>query len=569
VGVRESRRVAFSGRGKLTLLLAAVAFGGLVPGAARAGDTFPVVTPVVHLATADGAATAGIVRCETLRPDSLLRAPLGSDAAVRRALALLERRITLADEEMLRAPDGTVIRFTSRSGAFDRLDPTDADADGRADLLQATLAGLDEARQLLAGRLELPAPAGLEVLLAELGNGAECILVPGADGSVPTKLLLDASPRGGADGLRRAAAHEYAHAVALEASRRFPEPWAEALATWTTLVLDGGPDAATAELFSRRIRRLADGLNVDDPVLAAGNALWLAFLDEAYGPVAVRLTIQELAAGGSVSVALDRALRRASRDDLTTAFREFHLWALLVGERADGHHLSFAAALEAPEFSSSTEGLPALSVLADPAVAPLGASQVLLRPQVAEGGMRLHFEGEFTADWDADLVLFREDGSKFRLPLKLVEGRGDTTIPLEGVASAWLLIRNLGGEASGERRYSYAAHREPGYPFELDLFEAAPAGADASGVLVSWETASEQRLLGFNVLRSREDGGPVVAVNPLWVPALGDAQTPTAYRYLDRSAEPGVAYLYRIQGITIDGLTSETDTVAVQPVSSE
>ena len=53
----------------------------------------------------------------------------------------------------------------------------------------------------------------------------------------------------------------------------------------------------------------------------------------------------------------------------------------------------------------------------------------------------------------------------------------------------------------------------------------ATAGEKTSGVLVSWETLSERRLVGFNVVRTRDDSDEVVRVNPIWVPAVGDAAT--------------------------------------------
>ena len=102
--------------------------------------------------------------------------------------------------------------------------------------------------------------------------------------------------------------------------------------------------------------------------------MWLSFLSEFYGPTAVRATLQELGRGGPVAIALDRGVRSLdSGDDLASAFREFHLWTILVGERDDEQHFSFAADIAAPGFASDAEGLPALSVQTDPAIAPLSS----------------------------------------------------------------------------------------------------------------------------------------------------------------------------------------------------
>ena len=82
------------------------------------------------------------------------------------------------------------------------------------------------------------------------------------------------------------------------------------------------------------------------------------------------------------------------------------------------------------------------------------------------------------------------------------------------------------------------------------------------------ETATEQDLVGFNVLRVRESGGDEVAINPVWIPALGNHTQQTAYHYLDATAQPGVAYVYRVQGITRRGLTRESDAIIVRPGAS-
>jgi hypothetical protein len=427
--------------------------------------------------------------------------------------------------------------------------------------VQATLAGLDDAKGVLHGRLGLPEPGALEVLLVELGGDLDGYVIPG---DRRTRLVLDASPAGGVAGARRAAAHQYAHAMAVELYPQFPSEWAEALATWTAAAVDGSPDPAARGLIAHRLRHLGAGLAATSLDLAAGNAVWFAFLDEAYGAGAVRLTLDELASGAPVAVALDRALRRATTVDLAAAFREFHLWSVLVGPDSDGRHFSFADQLAPPGFASRTRGLPALSVQSDPPVAPLGAVRVGVAPESARGGLSIRFEGEFSAAWDVDVVLLREDGSKHRLAMPLLDGRGDVTVPLDGLADVWLLVRNLHSDADAPRRYTYATHREPDFPFSLTTLEASAVERPGGGILLAWETGSEQQLVGFNVLRVLEDGGSPSVVNPVWIPAMGDSTTPTAYRYLDRSTEPGVAYVYRIVGITSDGLTSSSEPLTIR-----
>jgi len=548
----------------LILLLGTLfALAGTTIGGVR--EPFPENRPTTR-AEAEALVTGQLAtaNCLTPRIQALGKPPFGSSPTVRRALALLRHRPFAATQSIRSGPEDSRVFYTTRADAFDRIAPADHDGDGEPDLLEQVLYGLDQAHALLVERLGMNAPPALDVVLLELGPDLRGYLVPVEPHASQATLVLDASPGSDADATRREAIHQYAHAVALAASPRFPRAWAEALANWATMTVDGGPDDAMIARLSENIDRLGAGLDSADPNLMAGKALWLAFVEHAYGPVAVRLTVQELASSTDVVSALGRAVGRVSGDDLAAAFREFHLWTILVGPLADRHHFPFARRLEATNFASVTEGLPALSVQADPGVAPWGAAQVRILPEYRDGGLSIRFDGEFGARWEADLLLVERTGTLRRLPIELsAAGRGEVTVPLEEVAEALILIRAGGSDDDVARRYTYSAHREPGYPFDLAFLEARSVDAPDEGVLVSWETRSEQQLLGYNVLRSRREGGPEVVANPVWVPALGDAGSATSYQYLDRSADPDVAYIYRVEGITRDGLTSRSDRVMV------
>ncbi|MDX1390220.1 MAG: hypothetical protein R3344_13595, partial [Acidobacteriota bacterium] len=204
-----------------------------------------------------------------------------------------------------------------------------------------------------------------------------------------------------------------------------------------------------------------------------------------------------------------------------------------------------------------------LSVRKDPAVSGLGAASLLLRPEVYEGGATVMFEGDVSGSWEVDLLLIGVHSGLHRVPLELsVEGRGELTVPLDGIGEIVLLVRNLSIEDEAARTFTWSVHRERGFPFELGTFEAT-ARSDEPGVLVSWETLSEQRLVGFNVVRTRDDSDEVVRVNPVWMPAVGDSTTPISYIFIDLSAEAGVPYRYHVEGITTEGLVSLSDPVAV------
>lgn len=492
-------------------------------------------------------------------------------APARIAAELLRGPDTLTDERRWTAADGTLVRYTLSPRTFDRTNAQDLDGDGTADLLAAAAGGVAEARALLVDGLGLGAPGPVEVLLARIGYGVRGYAVEPRAPGVRSRLVLEATGTTSPEEVRRAAIHQFAHVVGFEPGgdgHGLPPSWAESLALWAEMRLTGGPDGPTAGLLTGRLSRLAEGLITSDLELAAGNSLWLAFLEEAYGIHAVRLTVEELSAGGDERAALDRALRRAAGKSLAAALRSFQLWGLLVGERSDGRHFSFAERLLPPSFGASADGLPALSFRADVPVAPLGAGYVLLDPGTTEGGVRLGFEGDFAGVWEVDLVLLRRDGSIHRLPLELTDGRGETTIPLDGVVEVVMLVRNLEAETGQARGFMWTADPVRGFPFELLSVDARWSVSGTPGVTVSWETGSELGLLGFNVLRVDPDSGDAAKINPVWIPAIGGPAQATSYQFLDRGADPRRGWAYRIEGITLDGLSSRSDPVDLRDAPS-
>lgn len=542
--------------------LAMTALGiGPLAAAAPANDPFPASRSAsrIQAATTLSGGSASPVTCLTPFVASGRQGPSRLAAPARKALALLlQGEGPLPGERRSVETDGTIVRFTTDRGSIDRVDPADEDADGRPDAVEAAAEGAMAARRSLAERFETGGPPP-EIVLARLGGSLEGLTVAGAGRDGRGVILLDSGLRPAA--MRRAAAHQASHASS--AAWGLPTAWGEAFASFWVL----RPEWASAEpsvppAVDRRLAELRSGLGTDDLELASGNAIWFAFLEEAYGETVVRLSVEELSRGNGAVAAFDRALRRAAAGTIDGALREFSLWTLLTGRYADTHHFSFASRAGNPVYAATAFGLPSLSVQAEPELAGSGIARVSLRPEREDGGMTLRFEGDPAARWDADLVLFGNAGTRRRVPLRIeAEGKGEVVVPLGGVTEAVLLIRNLDPEDRQPHRYSWSATAEPGYPFELGLFEAVPT---PPGIVLRWETTSERRTLGFDLFRARRDGGVEMRVNPVWIPAIGDAGTAAAYQYHDADVEPGVAYVYRIEAVTEEGLAASSGPVTAE-----
>jgi hypothetical protein len=543
--------------------LSAALAGGSAWAASASGDLVPArpASRWVAVTTLSGGGALN-VPCLTPIVQSVRSDPQRATVAARRSVASLSTEIVLVGERKAADLDGTVVRYTIDRGSFDRVDPTDDNSNGRPDVVDAALSGLSRAQRLLVGQLELPSPGPVDVVLGRLGAGVESVSVPAPGRTTHAQVWLDPGTRGGASGVRRAAEHQYAHAVAVLAG--LDPAWGEAFAAWAALTLDGSADDRFLGSVAHRLAASGAGLVASDFELASGNAAWFAFLQEAYGPTAVKLAVEELGRGGSDQSALDRALRRVTGESLDQALRDYQVWSLLVGPRDDARHFSFAAKLPAPEFASAADSLPALSVQADPEVGPMGSAAVLLRPGERAGGMTVRFEGDIAARWATDLLLVRTDGSMQRVPVSLdADDAGEVTVPLQDVREALLLVRNLDPEGRPARHYTWGAQLEPGYPVEIGALTAEPSRG--GGVLLAWETVGERKLVGFNVLRSRGESGPAIRVNPVWIPAVGDDDVAAAYSFLDATAEKHVTYRYRIEAVTPEGLTSRSDAVTLSP----
>ena len=89
------------------------------------------------------------------------------------------------------------------------------------------------------------------------------------------------------------------------------------------------------------------------------------------------------------------------------------------------------------------------------------------------------------------------------------------------------------------------------------------AGPGRGGEFVSWRTASETDVLGFNLYRER--GGRVVKVNRRLIASVfGGTVTGHSYSWLDRTAPAG-RLVYRLQAVSLDGSRAWLGTAPAQP----
>ncbi len=100
-----------------------------------------------------------------------------------------------------------------------------------------------------------------------------------------------------------------------------------------------------------------------------------------------------------------------------------------------------------------------------------------------------------------------------------------------------------------------------GTPFVTS--ESAPAAVPLAGlsataageqVIVEWETASEQEILGFNLLRGESLTGPVVPLNVQMIPAQAPGSSiGSSYQWEDETVEAGRTYFYWVEALAFDG----------------
>lgn len=157
--------------------------------------------------------------------------------------------------------------------------------------------------------------------------------------------------------------------------------------------------------------------------------------------------------------------------------------------------------------------------------------------------------GKVTAQEDAQLTWW-------------IFGGGGGSSGGEDVFISATLGQMVSGLSEGGTVTLDAGYWHPGFgPTSVDIifFEAVWR---AEGVRVSWQTANEIDLLGFNLYRAESEAGPWVQVNPQLIPSqyLGQPEG-GSYTWLDADVTPGEGVYYTLEAVDVNSRGSFTGSV--------
>ena len=99
-----------------------------------------------------------------------------------------------------------------------------------------------------------------------------------------------------------------------------------------------------------------------------------------------------------------------------------------------------------------------------------------------------------------------------------------------------------------------------GQALPVQLSQFRPKLTEAGTVVIKWTTESELDNAGFNILRSRAEAGEFKIVNAQLIQGAGTTSERNTYTWTDTTAEPNVAYYYRIEDVSLAG---ERQTLAI------
>ena len=87
----------------------------------------------------------------------------------------------------------------------------------------------------------------------------------------------------------------------------------------------------------------------------------------------------------------------------------------------------------------------------------------------------------------------------------------------------------------------------------------------AAPVRVEWTTETEMNTAGFNLYRGESADGPFgVKVNDQLIPPAADPITGGSYQYIDKTAQPGVTYYYKLEEVEKNGGANSYGPISVR-----
>jgi hypothetical protein len=104
------------------------------------------------------------------------------------------------------------------------------------------------------------------------------------------------------------------------------------------------------------------------------------------------------------------------------------------------------------------------------------------------------------------------------------------------------------GEAS--MFYADGSHRSA---VELAAFDAV---VDNKAITLNWKTGSELTNAGFNLYRSTSLDGEYAKLNSELIPTTANAFEGASYSYTDKEVQTGLTYYYKLEDLSIDGLST-------------
>lgn len=99
----------------------------------------------------------------------------------------------------------------------------------------------------------------------------------------------------------------------------------------------------------------------------------------------------------------------------------------------------------------------------------------------------------------------------------------------------------------------------------MSLFTLLIITACTAPVRVEWRTETEMNTAGFNLYRSESPEGPFdLKVNEQLIPSASDGLTGADYSFVDRRAQAGVTYYYRLEEVEQNGNTNTYGPISVR-----